>query len=234
MPYNPSLHHRRSIRLSGYDYSQAGLYFITICCQDRVCLFGEIINDKMILNDAGKIADEYLNDIPNHFSHVEMGEFIVMPNHVHCILKLRDVRTRHVMSANHDDGTSPNVGTRHVVSPPENPDTSVGTRHVVSLPDNTDTSVRTSHVMSLQHGTTISGESKQNQFSKPIPGSVSVIIQQYKSSVKRWANKNNHEHFQWQSRFHDHIIRDEQSYQTISNYIINNPAKWKDDKFYNK
>ncbi len=57
--YNPQIHHRRSIRLKGYDYSQAGLYFITICCQDRACLFGEIINGKMILNDAGKMIEKW-------------------------------------------------------------------------------------------------------------------------------------------------------------------------------
>ena len=72
-----------------------------------------------------------------------------------------------------------------------------------------------------------------NQFSKPIAGSVSVIIQQYKSSVTRWCNKNNHKCFKWQSRFYDHIIRNDESYQNISDYIINNPAKWKEDK-YNK
>jgi len=54
--YNPNIHHRRSIRLKGYDYSQAGLYFITICCQNRNCLFGKIVDRKMILNDAGKMA----------------------------------------------------------------------------------------------------------------------------------------------------------------------------------
>jgi hypothetical protein len=52
MSYNSNLHHRRSVRLKGYDYSQAGMYFVTICVQDKVCLFGEIIDDDMLLNDA--------------------------------------------------------------------------------------------------------------------------------------------------------------------------------------
>ncbi len=65
-----------------------------------------------------------------------------------------------------------------------------------------------------------------NKFGNPIPGSISVVINQYKSSVKRWCNKNGHPYFRWQSRFHDHIIRNEQSYCTISEYIINNPLKW--------
>ena len=56
MPYNPNIHNHRSIRLKGYDYSQAGLYFITICVQNRKCLFGDIIAGKMILNDAGRMV----------------------------------------------------------------------------------------------------------------------------------------------------------------------------------
>lgn len=230
MPYNPEIHRRRAVRLKGYDYSQAGLYFITICTrvgtQHVVSLqdnqetsvgtshvmslhgttpnpaspnhpLGKIVDGEMILNDVGKIADEYLQNIPNHFSHAEMGEYVVMPNHVHCILVLN----------------TPSVGTRHVVSLPDNPEISVGTSHVMSLP---------------------SASKHLNQFSKPIPGSVSVIVQQYKSSVKRWCNKNNHVNFQWQSRFHDHIIRTAKSYQNISQYIINNPKTWKEDKFYSE
>jgi hypothetical protein len=71
-----------------------------------------------------------------------------------------------------------------------------------------------------------------NLFGKPIAGSVSVIINQYKSSVKRWCNKNGLYCFKWQSRFHDHIIRNEESCQNIVNYIRTNPKHWEDDKFY--
>ena len=71
----------------------------------------------------------------------------------------------------------------------------------------------------------------KNQFSKPISGSISVIIQQYKASVKRWCNKNDASNFQWQSRFYEHIIRNDEAYQTIAEYIINNPANWNCDKF---
>ena len=58
MGYNPNIHHRRSIRLRNYDYSQAGLYFVTICVQDHVCLFGDIVNDEMVLNTEGVIVEE--------------------------------------------------------------------------------------------------------------------------------------------------------------------------------
>jgi len=84
--YNPEIHHRRSIRLRGYDYSRAGAYFITICTQNRECLFGEISDGVMVLNDAGKFAQSCWFDIPKHFPNAESDEFVVMPNHIHGII----------------------------------------------------------------------------------------------------------------------------------------------------
>lgn len=88
MAYNPIKHHRRSIRLKGYDYGQAGLYFITICTQNRVCLFGDVENGEMILNHYGQIAyDEWLKT-PQIRNDVELGDFVIMPNHIHVIIRL--------------------------------------------------------------------------------------------------------------------------------------------------
>jgi putative transposase len=86
--YNPAIHHRRSIRLKGYDYSQAGLYFITICCQDRAQLFGGIINGVMKLNDAGDVARRCWTDIPDHFPNAVLHQYVIMPNHIHGIVEL--------------------------------------------------------------------------------------------------------------------------------------------------
>ena len=72
-----------------------------------------------------------------------------------------------------------------------------------------------------------------NQFSKPVKNSVSVIINQYKSSVKRWCNKNGFDQFQWQSRFYDQILHDENSIDMIREYIYNNPKNWIGDELYN-
>ena len=90
MPYNPRIHHRRSIRLQHYDYSQPGAYFVTICVQDRACLFGDVVDGEMRLNDAGHTAQECWHAIPIHFSHVDLDAFVVMPNHVHGILVVVD------------------------------------------------------------------------------------------------------------------------------------------------
>lgn len=86
MTYNPDNHHRRSIRLKGRDYSQSGAYYMTICTQNRLCLFGNVINKEMILNDAGNMIEKWWFELPNKFSSVELDCFIIMPNHIHGIL----------------------------------------------------------------------------------------------------------------------------------------------------
>ena len=90
MTFNPLIHHRRSIRLKDYDYSKEGLYFITFCCQNRRHLFGKIISGKMILNDAGKIAEKCWLEIPDHFKNVILHDFVIMPNHVHGIIEFKN------------------------------------------------------------------------------------------------------------------------------------------------
>lgn len=82
----PANHHRRSIRLRGYDYAQAGAYFITICTHNRECLFGEIADGEMRLRPFGQIVTEQWNDIPSRFPVVEPDAFTVMPNHIHGII----------------------------------------------------------------------------------------------------------------------------------------------------
>ncbi len=82
---------RRSIRLKGYDYSQTGAYFVTICTQNWLHLFGEIANEAMVLNDAGMMVVKWWNELRNKFQDIELDEFVVMPNHFHGILQIFDV-----------------------------------------------------------------------------------------------------------------------------------------------
>jgi putative transposase len=165
-------------------------------------LFGKIVNDEMVLNDAGKIANEYWLDIPNHFPNAVLHEHVVMPNHVHGIVELIP------------------VGVRVENFQPQPP--------------------------------------QQNKFQKIIPRSIGSIIKGFKIGVTKWFRNDlvvgvagvGVENFQpllrvenlqprrqrkpsiWQRNFHEHIIRDEKSYQRISAYILNNPRNWKGDKFY--
>ena len=82
MVYNPENHNRKSMRLKGYDYSQPGFYYVTICTQDRIERFGNVENDKMILNDAGEMVDAEWNRIPERYGHVILDEYQIMPNHI--------------------------------------------------------------------------------------------------------------------------------------------------------
>ena len=88
MPYNPHIHHRRSIRLKGDDYEQTGLYFVTICGQERTCLFGEIENGEKKLNIYGQIAWQEWQATEKIRNNTALHEFIVMPNHIHGIIEI--------------------------------------------------------------------------------------------------------------------------------------------------
>jgi len=211
--YNPNIHHRRSIRLKGYDYSQAGLYFITICCQDRACLFGEIvwtnrIRAEMILNEYGQIAFNEWLKTPEIRPNVELGEFVIMPNHMHGIIRLSGRGELH----------SP----ENELHSPENELHSPENMGVFKTPQRT-----------------IENEDigEKGEFNSP-PRSpsqtIGAIIRGYKSSVTKQVGLLGFDEKLWQRNYYEHIIRNEQSYQTISDYIINNPTKWADDKFYMK
>lgn len=90
MRYNPAIHHRRSIRLKGYDYTRAGAYYVTMVTKNRECVLGEIVNDEMRLNEWGECVADWWDDIPQHFMHADIDAFIIMPNHVHGILVITD------------------------------------------------------------------------------------------------------------------------------------------------
>jgi putative transposase len=198
---------RTTIRYKNWDYTHPGAYFITICTKNKECFFGEIINRKLKISKIGRIAEEYLIAIPNHFLHVIVAQCVVMPNHIHLILYLKRI-----------------AGTSHGVSLPDDMEDNIEPCHGMALPDCMEDDVGTRHVVSTHPS--------HNEFGKPIKGSVSVIINQFKSSVKRWCNKNNHSHFEWQSRFHEHFIRNDEEYSRIRDYIYSNPSKWEIDMFY--
>ena len=97
MTYNRAKHHRRSIRLRGYDYTRPGAYFVTIVTQNRACLFGEVVDGEMRLNEYGKVVYECWTGIPAHSPNATVDEFIVMPNHVHGIIVLTAIAATHAM-----------------------------------------------------------------------------------------------------------------------------------------
>ena len=103
MRFNPDSHHRQSIRLRHFDYAQGGAYFITICCHDRLPLFGSVVNGEMALNEAGDMIKKWWYELPQKFAGTQLDEFVVMPNHFHGIihivgadLRVRPVHSRHM------------------------------------------------------------------------------------------------------------------------------------------
>ncbi len=90
MAYNPEVHHRQSIRLRDYDYSRAGAYFVTICAWQRECLFGEVVDGEMRLNDAGRVVTRIWDTLSQRFQDAEVDVFVAMPNHIHGIIVIND------------------------------------------------------------------------------------------------------------------------------------------------
>ena len=90
MEYRDLEHHRQSIRLNGYNYAESGAYFVTICTQGHPCLFGEIVDGQTHANALGQMVQETWCDLPDHYPHVELDAFVLMPNHVHMVIVLTE------------------------------------------------------------------------------------------------------------------------------------------------
>ena len=212
--YNPNIHHRRSIRLKGYDYSQAGLYFITICVQNRKCLFGEIVNREMILNDAGQLVETEWLKLPERFYNIELHKFVVMPNHFHAILEIM--------------GATLLVAQNTEIVEPQNTEIVEHQNTEIGEPQNTG-------IVEPQKGQPqgiVPTDRPENKTIGDMVGAFqSIVTVEYIRGVKNMGWKP-FDGKLWQRNYYEHIIRDEQSYLRISNYITNNPAKWADDKFY--
>ena len=99
MPYDPQIHRRRSIRMPEYDYTKPGAYFFTSCVKNRAMLFGTVVGNEMRLNASGEHVWSVWRDLPNHFEHVALDAFVVMPNHIHGIIWLKDNVTVDVIPA---------------------------------------------------------------------------------------------------------------------------------------
>jgi len=239
MAYNPNIHHRRSIRLKGYDYSQAGAYFITICCKDRKCRFGKIVvgASVMELNECGQIAyDEWLK-LSERFSNFELDVFQIMPNHMHGIIVLNDIvgaTLAVVQNAVVQNAVAQNTVAQNAVVQNAVVQNAVVQNAVVQ-----NAVVQNAVAQNVPNGIIALNDVGATARVAPTTTNATIgdIVGAYKSLVANgcldiYKTKNETMGKLWQRNYYEHIIRNEQSYQTISDYIINNPAKWKDDKFF--
>ena len=209
-----------TVRLKSWDYGWNGVYFITICTHKRRCYFGEVIefntdghidnveaqdfaslrsnsdrkidstkNAEMKLSKIGEIAETCWQNIPEHFPFVKLGEFVIMPNHVHGIIIIDKA----------DDG-----------------------RNTTDI----------KHAVEMQNLASLQPEKQKplNEFG-PQSRNLASIVRGFKIGVTKRARRVQPD-FKWQSRYYDHIVRDRKSFNTISEYIRNNPEKWATDNYY--
>ncbi len=203
---------KKSYRKVEHDYSLNGAYFITICTKNRKNYFGKIENYKMQLSKIGKIAMQYWLEIPKNFNHVRLDNWVIMPNHIHGIIILED---KNQMVFQDDNLSCRNAPWR--------------VQHD-----------RTNYKNTPQHAQ--QNTTKHENTPRRVPtglsplkkNSISSIINHFKGNVKRYCNKNNLEYFSWQPRFHDRIIRNQQEFYNIQQYIFYNPLNWNKDELYVK
>ncbi len=218
--------YRRSIRLKGYDYSQPGAYFVTICTQNRECLFGEIENGKMQLNAMGDVVNFTWNDLVNHVAGIELGPFGIMPNHVHGIIEIhvgagsKPAQIETGLRAGHGPArTGPEE--RADAGPDEWADAGPEERADARPEERADAGPEER----AGHGPAPTGTGRGTT------AALSEVVRQFKTFSARRVNalRNAQGVPVWQRNYWEHIIRDEKSYEQIAAYILNNPQQWEAD-----
>jgi len=181
---------RNSLRLKNYNYSQSGLYFVTICINQRKELLSEIVDDKVILNDAGKMVEDSYFSLQVRFPNISCDSYVIMPNHIHFIFKIKEC----------DD----NVG----VVPCANP----SSRQPQGIA-----------------ATNKPRDQNSASLSEVVAALKSISTVQY----IRGVTDNGWQKFDkrlWQRNYYEHVIRSEESYIKIAEYIENNPINWAIDE----
>jgi len=194
--------HRRSIRLQNYDYTQAGAYFVTICAHARDCLFGDVINGEMRLNEYGKTVEECWDDIARHFDDVELDSFTIMPNHVHGII----------------------VFTNTVGAGFPRPDSKLKSNDV-----DAETAVKGAETAVKGAETAVKGAETAPLRKRRTLGNV-VAYFKYQSTKRLNLKRNTPAFAVWQRNYYEHIVRDEIDLNRIHEYIQCNPARWAEDE----
>ena len=243
-----------SNRLQNWDYSSEAVYFITITTEDRKCIFGSIVDDKMILNNIGQIVEnELLKSIKirkNWFFH----NWIVMPNHIHLLIEIQNeiqnhnkneiVTTTHIVethSSASTPGTSTKIGTNNETNNGINVVSNVADTHCCA----------SLHIQGVEKTVNYSVDKTMNQYLHPNTNqsklsrksnSISSFVAIFKSVTTKQINdlyKNrqiastNNKKI-WQTNYHDHIVRNHKRFETIYNYIKANPRSWDTDSINSK
>ena len=215
--------HRRSIRLRGYDYTQAGVYFITVCVKHRACLFGDVVGGVMRLNEAGQRVQSVWDDLPLHYPHLILDAFVVMPNHVHGIVVLKN------------DADDKGAGLKPAPTQPETAALS-GHANVRAGFKPICTELETAALLGCANvGAGFKPARTEPARTQPTltkRHDLPEIVRAFKTFSARRINalRDAVGTPVWQRNYFEHIIRDEGSLNDIRQYITNNPAQWDLDR----
>lgn len=202
MPFDPSIHHRHSIRVKEFDYASTGVYFITVCTHQRECLFGEIENGEMNLNEVGKIVQEELLKTSVIRKEVELDEWIIMPNHLHFLIWFQ----------------SSNLVGAHSMRP--DPDSQ---SHCHVNESDRQCADATDGINIHHAGASFAPLRRRAR-------SVGSMVAGFKSAVTReLRSRLNIDGSAWQRNYYERVIRSEEELNRIRQYIRDNPLKWDSD-----
>ncbi len=215
MTYDPRIHHRRSIRLRGYDYAGGGAYFVTICTQGKEFLFGQIVEGEMILNDAGCLVQKTWDTLPQRFGSLVLDAFQIMPNHLHAVFVLPG------------PGLEPALAKATgapVVQP--SPSNYVGRSPVgvgLALPSSIGDDLRKGEGKRSPYENDGRASCRRTSMGDVVGAFKSICTIAVNKLMSRKGTRLLHENF------YEHIIRDVEELETIRDYILHNPQHWLED-----
>ena len=204
------------------------MYFITLCVQDMECFFGSIQNGQMVLNDAGIKVEKWYFELPHKFPDIELGHYVVMPNHFHAIIINNGTGNPNAPYQKH---TKTIVGADLSVRPADENATDLSVRPADE--NATDLPVRPAYAKPEQ--IVPDGDILGEHVGSPLRGVVQWFKTMSTNEYIRGVKNQGWPRFRgklWQRNYYEHIIRSERAFENISGYIENNPEKWEDDRFY--
>ena len=203
---------RKSIRLKDFDYASVGGYFITICAHQRACSLSQVVDGDSCLTSIGRVVSQHWHRIPERNPRALLDEFVVMPNHVHGLILLKDDQHRREV------GGPPDVGAYKPHTEP-------------FLYDQLACAVYTPLQRGDAHIVGANGDGEVRGPHGTKPGSTGAIVQNFKKTTTREVRKAmaDPEFRLWQRNYNEHIVRDEDELNRIRDYIILNPTRWLED-----
>ena len=202
MPTPPADHNRRSLRIPGYDYSEPGAYFLTLCTADRACLFGKIENGVMVLNNLGLIVQRQWEATPSIRREVELDLYSIMPNHFHAILWMRGAAETRA------EDSDPASGAR---------------RAPLHQPDIDERADRSGSPLGARCAPL---QRQPKSLGAMVAGFKSAVTKQFAATCSLPKQQ------VWQRNYYEHVIRNEAALTAIREYIFTNAERWEWDTYH--